>query len=92
MARPVEDFACGAGLDNLALGHDADAIRHLAHDAEVVGDEQQHHAEACLQVLEKFENLRLNRDIECGGWLVGNQQIRLVGERHGDHHALTLTA
>jgi hypothetical protein len=34
----------GAGLDDLALGHHADAVGDLADDAEVVGDEQHRHA------------------------------------------------
>ena len=38
-------------LDDLALGHHADPVGDLAHDAEVVGDEQQRHAVARLQAL-----------------------------------------
>ena len=35
-----------AGLDDLALGHDADAVGDLSDDAQIVGDEQHGHAEA----------------------------------------------
>ena len=35
-----EDALDGALLDDLALLHHADAVGDLAHDAEVVGDEQ----------------------------------------------------
>ena len=45
-----------------------------------------------LQLLEKLEDLRLDGDIQRGGRLVGDEQVRLVGERHGDHHALALAA
>ena len=38
------------------------------------------------------QDLRLDRDVERGGRLVGDQQVGLVGERHGDHHALALAA
>src|SRR4051794_7312810 len=79
-------------LDDLALLHHADGIGELAHDAEVVRDEQHRHAEPRLQLLEQFENLRLHRDVERGGRLVGDQQVGLVGERHRDHHALALAA
>ena len=39
-----------------------------------------------------LQDLRLHGDVERGGRLVGDQQVRLVGERHGDHHALALAA
>ena len=45
-----------------------------------------------LQVLQQLEDLRLHGDVERGGRLVGDQEIGLVGERHGDHHALALAA
>ena len=40
----------------------------------------------------QLEDLRLNGDVERRGRLVGDQQIGLVGERHGDHDALALSA
>ena len=45
-----------------------------------------------LDVLQKRDDLRLHGNVERGGRLVGDQQIRLVGERHGDHDALALAA
>ena len=42
--------------------------------------------------LQQLEDLRLDGDVERGGRLVGDQQVGLVGERHGDHHALALAA
>ena len=79
-------------LDDLAVLHHADPVGDLAHDAEVVGDEQKRHAEPLLQVLQQREDLRLHGDVERRGRLVGDQQIGLVGERHRDHHALALAA
>ena len=40
----------------------------------------------------KLQDLCLNGDVESGRRLVGDQQLGLVGKRHGDHHALTLAA
>ena len=45
-----------------------------------------------LQRLQQLEDLRLDGDVERGGGLVGDQQVGLVGERHGDHDALALAA
>jgi hypothetical protein len=44
-----------------------------------------------LNVLQELEDLRLHGDVE-RGWVVSDQQIGLVGERHRDHHALALPA
>ncbi len=90
--RVGENLGGRSGLDDLALGHHADAVGDLADDAEVVGDEQHRHALAGLQLGEQFEDLRLHGDVERRRRLVGDQQFRLVGERHGDHHALALAA
>ena len=92
MARSLENVVPAAALDDLAFRHHADPVGHLAHDGEVVGDEQQRHAALGLEAFQQVEDLGLDRHIERGGRLVGDQQVRLVGKRHGDHYALALAA
>ena len=41
-----------------------------------------------LQLSKYLENLRLNRDIQSGRRLVGNDQSRFTEERHRNHHPL----
>ena len=60
--------------------------------AQVVRDEDQRHAELALQLREQAQDLRLDRHVERRGRLVGDQQLRIVHERHRDHHALALAA
>ena len=55
-------------------------------------DQQHCHVHVALQILEQFENLRLDRHVERGGGFIGNQQLRFIGERHRNHHALPLSA
>ena len=81
-----------AALDDLAALHHVDAVGEAAHDAEIVGDEHDRHAEPLLQIGEQLEDLRLDRHVERGRRLVGDQHVGVVGERHGDHHALALAA
>ena len=50
------------------------------------------HALLALQLLEQVEDLRLDRDVERGRRLVGDQEVGLGGQRHRDHHALLLPA
>jgi hypothetical protein len=51
------------------------------HYVEVVGDQQNRHAQLLLQAGEQFQDLFLNSDIERGGGLVGDQQLWLIGQR-----------
>ncbi len=92
MLRVREHLGDRSLLDDLARRHHADAVGDLAHDAEIVGDEQHGHAEPRLHLGEQLQDLRLHGDVEGRGRLVGDEQVRLVGERHGDHDALALPA
>jgi hypothetical protein len=79
-------------FDDLAFFHHAHPLCDLAHNTEVVGDEEKRHAEPLLKLLQQFDDLRLHGHIERRGRFVSDQQVRLVGERHGDHDALPLAA
>ena len=57
-----------------------------------MGDQEDRHAELVAQTQEKIQDLRLNGDVERGGWLVGDQEARPAGERHGDHDPLAQAA
>ena len=62
------------------------------HHAEIVGDQQQREPLLRREFAEQVEHLRLHRDVERGGRLVGDQQLGAAGERDRDHHALALAA
>ena len=70
--------------------HDRDPVGDVADDADVVGDEDVGEAELVLQVLEQVDDLRLDRDVEGGDRLVGDDQLRLYrqGPRDADPLAL----
>jgi hypothetical protein len=40
------------------------------------------------QLCQQLEDLSLDGDVERGGWLVRNQELRITSQRHGNHHAL----
>jgi len=88
MSGLAQDVDPAPLLDDPARVHHGNAIGQLVHDAEIVGDEQDRHAELLLQVAQQLEDLCLDRDIQGRGGLIGDQQTRPGGERHGDHHAL----
>ena len=83
----------GVGLlDDPAGVHDRDLVGHLGHHAEVVGDDDDGGVELALQPLDQLEDLRLDGHVERGRRLVGDQQLRVVGQRHRDHRALAHAA
>ncbi|MGY4462856.1 hypothetical protein ACVWYI_006816 [Bradyrhizobium sp. LB13.1] len=57
-----------------------------------MGDEEDRHPLLVLELLQQLQDLRLNGDVERSGRLVGDQEFRLAGQRHRDHHALPHTA
>ena len=88
----VEDVLGRAFLDLLAAQHHDHPVGDLGDHAHVVGDEHHRHADLVLQSLDQVEDLRLDRYVERGGWLVGDQQARPARQRHGDHHPLAHAA
>ena len=90
--RPGEQLVRGRDLDDPAEVHHRDAIRDVADDGEIVGDEDVGEVELLLQVDEQVEHLRLDRDVERGDRLVRDDELRLQHERAGEPDALPLAA
>ena len=59
MGRAVIDLRRITQLNNLSAKHDGDSMRHIAHDGEVVRNEQIRQAELFLQRLQQRHDLRL---------------------------------
>ena len=69
------------------------AIIVITHDLGVVAEITDHIAVMYAgRIVEQREDLSLHRDVERRGRLVGDHEFGLVGERHGNHHPLTLAA
>jgi hypothetical protein len=83
-----EDFLDGTAFDDLAGVGDGDAVGELRDDPEVVGDEEDGHAEFAAQLVEEFEDLGLDGDIQGGGGFIGDEQAGARGESHGDGDSL----
>jgi hypothetical protein len=92
MLRLVEDLAHRRVLDDAAAIHDEDAVAEPGHHAERMGDQHDRGVAAALELAHEIEDLRLDGDVERGGGLIGDQQIRLAEQRHRDHHALAHAA
>ena len=89
MPHGSEDLFGRGRLDDSSRIHDADPVGPAGHDSHVVGDQQSRHAQAILQIVEQGQDLGLDRDVQGRRRLVGEQHLRLAGQRDGDHHPLT---
>jgi hypothetical protein len=77
---------CGAAfLDDAPGVHDRDVVRGLGHNAEVVGDDHDAHAELGLQPRDELEDLRLHRHVERRRRARRRSAPWVVGEGHRDH-------
>ena len=92
MQRAVEQPRDRRLLDDPAGIHHQHAVGGLRDHAHVVGDDDDRHAELVAQVHHQVEDLRLDRDVERGRRLVGDQQARAAGQRDRQHHPLALAA
>ncbi len=72
--------------------HHRHPVGDLGDHAEVVGDEHHRHAEVVLHGAQQVEDLALRGHVQRGGRLVGDQQLRVAGDRHRDHRPLPHTA
>ena len=53
-----------------------------------MGDQHQRHAAFALQAAQQIEDLRLDGDVKRGGGFIGDQQLRVAGDGHGNHDPL----
>ena len=92
MLRALHDLGHRALLYQQAFFHDRHTIGKAAHQIQVVGNHQHGHAGLALQISQQIQNLPPQRHIQRCGGLVGQQQTRTAGQRHGNHGALPLAA
>ena len=92
MARRGEQLLHRRALHHLAGVHHHNRIHEVGDHAQVVGDQDDRGAQLLLQPPHQVENLRLYRHVQRGGRLIGDQQLGMAGQRHGDHRALAHAA
>ena len=88
MPGPVEDVLGAALFDDPARVHHGDPVAQLRDDAEIVRDEDDRQAARAPQIVEDCQHLRLNRNVERRGRLIGDDDVGIVCESHGDPNPL----
>src|SRR6266540_6750660 len=79
--RPLVDVLLLADLDDAAQVHDGDTVGDVAHERQVVRDEEIREAEVALQRLEQVDDLRADRDVERRDGLVEDDHLRVERKR-----------
>ena len=88
VVRALVDGLGEAELHQPAEVEDGDPVGDVAHDAEVVGDEEVRDLLLRLELDEQVEDRRLDGDVERRGRLVADDELRVAGERPRDREAL----
>ena len=92
MLRCAQDLLDRAALDDRAAVDDQTVICHLTDDREVVRDHEVRQAEPGAEIREQVEDLRLDRNVECGDRLVQYEDRWFRRERTCNRNALPLSA
>ena len=88
----LEQVVHGSLFDDLTRVHHGHAVAQVRDDTEIVGHEQHRHAELLLQRPQQVQDLCLDGHVERRRGLVGDEQLRSVGQRDRDHHPLAESA
>src|SRR4051812_725744 len=88
MPRRREQLVGRRDLHEHSGVHDVDALARAGDDAEIVRDQDQRGVALGDESGEQVEDLRLDRHVERGRRLVGDQELRLARERDRDHRPL----
>ena len=88
----AQDVGYRTLFDHLAGVHDRDGVGHLGDERQVVAHEHHREAQLLLQLVQQVDDLLLHGHVESRSGLVGDDELRVARQRHGDEHALALAA
>jgi hypothetical protein len=82
------EIRSGDGLHHPARIHHQHPVAEPRHQPQVMADEDQPHAATTDLFVEDRKDLQLHGDIQRRGRLIGDQQVRLRHQHHGQHGTL----
>jgi hypothetical protein len=87
----AENLVTVANFNQTAVLHHCNSVSKNLNHGNVVADEQTGELQLFLQFLKQVKESCLNRYVESGGWLIGNQDVWVQGKGAGDTDTLTLS-
>ena len=90
--RRIEQAEHIGRFDEFAAMHDVDLVAQLGDHSEVMGDDEHGQIALAVEPAQHLDHLVLDRGVERGGRLIGDQHLRIGRQRHRDHHALAHAA
>lgn len=91
MERFVHETSCGTFFNDQTRVHDADPVRNVLRRCEIVRDVDHRNGVVLFQFQEQVQYARLYGNIQHGGGLVRQQDLRSRQDRSGYHDSLFLS-
>ena len=91
MLRVVENVTGCACFNDLSITHDCQTITYLRGDPKVMGDEHHRQIHLFSDFVQKFQNLCLDRNVEGGYRLIGDQYFWIQSQSARNAYPLALT-
>jgi len=88
MGRIAVEFISSGNLNNFTEIHNRNTVRYVLHHRKVVCNKEVSQAEITLEILEKVDDLRLDRNIKRRNRLIAYNELRIEGKSPGDAYAL----
>ena len=88
----LQHLAGGRLLDQIAIAQHHDAVRHLGHHGEIMGDVDRRRVELLDDVAHRGQHFDLGGDVKRGRRLVEDDEVGPARHGHGRHGALQLAA
>ena len=88
VARVVKDFLGGPDLDDFPGIHHGDPVRDAGDHAQIVRNQHDADAGLALDITQQVEHLRLYGHIQRRSGFVGEEDVRVQGQRDGKHAPL----
>ena len=92
MPRIVENFLRHTDLNDLSRIHHRHTVGDIGNNAEIVSNVDDGHAKFALKPADQVKDLCLNSHIECSGWFITNEYLRMTGYGNRNNDTLTHTA
>ena len=92
MLRFIENLLVRTDFHNFSAIHDGNAVAQTGDDTQIMGNHDDGGTKLFLHFLNQLQYLRLDGHVQRRCRFIGNDQLRIAGQRHRDDDTLTHAA